>query len=246
MIELTACGAPAAPTISAALALTATPVVAPSPSGEPPPIIAAVIAPTQPQVTGTYPIGTVTPIPSVSSPIPPIESQPAVMRTTSTPTLALCPPLPTPTSLETSAAVEHFEHGLMFWLQARNAIWVLIDSPLERQYDWRVLPNLWSEGQPENDPALQPPPGKFQPVRGFGVAWRAGGGPYGPQHNDLGWAVDEEAGFTTALIYYPQGYYSPDCTWLPKSGIYELKDKRSNVFQFNGEGGMAKIVTSNK
>ncbi len=245
MIELTACGAPATPTIAAAFAPSATLDVASTQSSEPPPTIAVAIVPTLPQVIVTHPIGTATPIPSVPSPIPLIEPQPAV-RSTSTPTLAPCPPPPTPTALETSAAVEHFEHGLMFWLQARNEIWALIDSPLERQYDWRVLPNLWSEGQPENDPALQPPPGKFQPVRGFGAAWRAGGGPYGPQHNDLGWAVDEEAGFTTALIYYPQGYYSPDCTWLPKSGIYELKDNRGVTVQFVGEGGTAKIVPSNK
>ena len=50
-------------------------------------------------------------------------------------------------------------------------------------------------------------------------------------------------GFDTTLIYYPQGFYSPDCTWMPKSGIYELRDARGTVYQFVGAGGVAKIVT---
>jgi hypothetical protein len=141
------------------------------------------------------------------------------------------------------AAVQHFEHGQMFWLHDRDEIWALIASPLEEQFYWRVLPNVWAEGQPENDPALQPPAERFQPVRGFGSAWRLGGGSHGPQQADLGWASDEEIGFDTTLIYYPQGFYSPDCTWMPKSGIYELTDEQGTVYQFVGAGGIAKIAT---
>jgi hypothetical protein len=121
----------------------------------------------------------------------------------------------------------------------------LIESPTADQFYWRVLPNLWSVSQPESDPAIQPPPGKFQPVRGFGLAWRLGGGSVSPQRSDLGWALDEETGFTTSLLYYPQGFYSPDCKWMPKSGIYEMKDDRGTVIQFVGAGGIAKISTGN-
>jgi hypothetical protein len=156
-----------------------------------------------------------------------------------------CPPLPEPTEVKTQAAVQHFEHGLMFWLQEPNEIWTLIVSPLEDQLYWHILPNLWTEGQPESDPQLQPPAGRFQPVRGFGYAWRLGGGSQGPQRADLGWALDRELGFDTTLIYYPQGSYSSDCTWMPKSGIYELRDERGTVYQFVGAGGIAKIVTNN-
>ena len=67
---------------------------------------------------------------------------------------------------------------------------------------------------------------------------------YGPQRADLGWAIDEEAGFGATLIYYPQGFYSPDCTWMPKSGIYELTDEHGTVYQFVGAGGVARIVTA--
>ena len=148
--------------------------------------------------------------------------------------------MPAPTEIDTQAAVQHFERGLLFWLQTNNEIWALIDSPLEKQFYWRILPNLWVEGTPEI-PAngLMPPAKRYVPVRGFGQAWLS------PSlRDDLGWAVDEEAGFTTTLTYYPQGFYTPDCTWEPKSGIYELKDDRGQVFQFVGAGGIAKRMSN--
>ncbi|HSD83927.1 MAG TPA: hypothetical protein VLG46_08725 [Anaerolineae bacterium] len=189
----------------------------------------------------TTPIDTATPISSEPGPsLTPVTRS----RPTATATLPECPPLPEPTEVKTQAAVQHFEHGAMFWLQERDEIWALITSPQADQFYWRILPNLWVEGQPESDPRLQPPSGQFQPVRGFGYAWRLGGGSYRPQRADLGWALDEEIGFGTTLIYYPQGFYSPDCTWMPKSGVYELTDAQGTVYQFVGAGGIAKIVTS--
>ena len=189
----------------------------------------------------TSPIASATPIGPAPTSAPGVRTQP-----TATSAWPECPTLPAPIAVKTRAAVQHFEHGLMFWLRDRAEVWALIASPLKDQFYWRVLPNLWAEGQRESDPAVQPPVGRFQPVRGFGDAWRRGGGSHGPQRTDLGWAIDEEAGFDTALIYYPQGFYSPDCTWLPKSGIYELTDERGTVYQFVGAGGIAKIVTSNE
>lgn len=196
----------------------------------------AVVIPTRSvELTPTNPV-------IIPATIPRVVTKP--IERASTATLPECPPLPAPIETKTPAAVQHFEHGLMFWLQDRAEIWTLIDSTLTDQFYWRVLPNGWSEGQPESDPKLQPPSDRFQPVRGFGAVWRLGGGSYGPQRDDLGWAIDQEFGFDTTLIYYPQGYYRPDCTWLPKSGIYELRDARGTVYQFVGAGGIAKIVTS--
>jgi hypothetical protein len=209
-----------------AVPIEKTPVLLPTRSVELAPTITAVIPATIPLIV-TRPIET--------APIP---------TSTATSILPECQPLPVPTEVKTQAAVQHFEHGLMFWLQERDEIWTLIASPLEEQFYWRVLPNVWSEGQPESDANLQPPADRFQPRRGFGAAWRLGGGSYGPQRADLGWAIDEETGFDTTLIYYPQGFYSPDCTWMPKPGIYELRDARGTTYQFVGAGGIAKIVTS--
>jgi hypothetical protein len=151
--------------------------------------------------------------------------------------------LPTPTAQGTQAALQRFEHGLMIWLQTQQEIWALADSPIAGQYYWRVYPDLYIDGMLESDPAIVPPAGKFQPVRGFGIAWREGSTSQRPLREELGWAIERESGFTTTLTYYPQGFYSPDCIWMPKSGIYELKDDRGNMIQFVGAGGIAKIVT---
>ncbi len=207
----------------------------------PPPTVAATSVPTLPPATVTQPRAIPTSRPIVLSPTALIEVPP-----TSTP--LTCPPFPTPTRWDTQSAVQHFEHGLMFWLQARNEIWALLDSPLANQFYWRTLPNLWIEGTPEV-PAngLTPPAKRYVPVRGFGQAWFAGGGSASqPLRDDLGWAIDEETGFNTTLTYYPQGFYTPDCTWEPKSGIYELKDDLGQVFQFVGAGGIAKRMDNDQ
>ncbi len=202
------------------------------------PARAAEQPPTIPPVV-TQPIEVTTSIGIAPTPTSAVRSLPGA-----TSTLPECPSFPTPSSVKTPAAVQHFEHGLMFWLQEQNEVWVLIDSPTKNQFYWRVLPNVWAEGQPEIDPRLQPPAGRFQPQRGFGMAWRSGGGSSGPQRPDLGWAIDTELGFDATVIYYPQGFYSPDCTWMPKSGIYELADAHGVVYRFVGAGGIAQIVTS--
>jgi hypothetical protein len=241
MLWLTACAAGDSSSLAlTSVPITHTPLSPPTRSVELAPTTAAVIPATVSRVV-TRPIGPATPIEIAPTPMPTTRSRP-----TATLTWPECPPLPAPTEIKTQATVQHFEHGLMFWLQERNQIWALIASPLEDQFYWRVLPNLWLDGQPESDPAVRPPPDRFQPVRGFGAVWRLGGGTYGPQRDDLGWAVEEETGFDTTLIYYPQGFYSPDCTWMPKSGIYELHDVRGIVYQFVGAGGIAKIVTGNQ
>jgi hypothetical protein len=216
-----------------------TPSIAATPtrSPVPPSAVAAGSVLTLPPATATQPLNTPTPLPIVSSPTPSI-------KVSLTSTALACPPFPTPTVLDTQAAVQHFEHGLMFWLQDRSEIWALLNSPTEKQFYWRTLPNLWVESTPEvPDNTLSPPAGRFVPIRGFGQAWFAGGELASkPLRDDLGWATDEETGFTTTLTYYPQGFYTPDCTWEPKSGIYELKDNRSQVFQFVGAGGIAKLI----
>ncbi len=209
-----------------------------APSVELTPTRAAEQPPAVPPVV-TKPIEMATPIGIAPTSTLAVRSLPGA-----TSTLPDCPPFPTPSSVTTAAAVQHFEHGSMFWLQEQNEIWALIDSPTKNQFYGRVLPNVWAEGQPEVDPRLQPPAGRFQPQRGFGMAWRSGGGSSGPQRPDLGWAIDTELGFDATVTYYPQGFYSPDCTWMPKSGIYEWADARGVVYRFVGAGGIAQIVTN--
>jgi hypothetical protein len=246
-VLLIACGAP----VSAPPAITTTSILAaPTPRSArsvPPPTIAVAVVPTLPAIIVTNPLPGAT---SWSTPTPDAAATGSARSATAT-TAALSTPIavptcvtawPTPTVESTPAAIQHFEKGVMFWLQTRNEIWVLITSPTPNQFYWRVLPNQWSEGMADSDPKLTPPPDRYQPVRGFGYAWRIGSGSTNAQQPELGWATDEEAGFTVSLIYYPQGFFSPDCIWMPKSGIYELKDNRGKVYRFVGEGAVANLV----
>ena len=254
---VTACGAPAPVPTSVLPASTPTVMNIPTrvttahPTATrlagPAPTIAVAMVDTLPPIVVTNPLPSVTPWPT---PIPPtadavyVATATAIANApTSTPVMPTCPPLPTPSVESTAAAVQHFETGLMFWLQTRNEIWVLIQAPTANQFYWRVLPNQWSEGIAELDPNLKPPADRYQPVRGFGYAWRIGSGSTDAQRPDLGWAIDEEVGYQATVVYYPQGFYSPDCTWEPKSGIYELRDDRGQVYRFVGEGGVANLVT---
>ena len=242
----TAAITPAATSIPAlaSLAATATPRSARS---VPPPTIDVVIVPTLPPIIVTNPLPSATPWPTSA----PEAAATAVAIDSMATSAALNTPIavptcvatwPTPGIESTSAAIEHFENGLMLWLQTRNEIWVLITSPTPNQFYWRVLPDKWSEGMAVSDLNITPPPGRYQPGRGFGYAWRIGSGLMEAQRPDLGWAIDEEAGFAGSLIYYPQGFFSSDCAWQPKSGIYEMKDNHGKVYRFVGEGGVANLV----
>jgi hypothetical protein len=91
-------------------------------------------------------------------------------------------------------AAERFEHGLMIWVSGQDHIYILFGG--SGTPAWSVQQNGWFTGQPETDPSLNPPAGLFQPVRGFGAAWRASGG-IGPTVRDrLGWATEPEAALT--------------------------------------------------
>lgn len=115
-----------------------------------------------------------------------------------TPRVEGCPIAPVRT---TPAAFQRFERGAMIWLAETDSIYVLYDTlysgnatRLER-YD-----DAFVEGEP--DPALptEPPPGKFAPVRGFGLVWRTREN----VRSSLGWALAPEQGYTACL---GQAYY---------------------------------------
>jgi hypothetical protein len=100
---------------------------------------------------------------------------------------------PAEAALYSGAAEQHFENGVMVWVGAEDRIYVLyFDDPLPK---WIAFVDEWEEGQPEYDPALVPPDGLRQPVRGFGLIWREQPG----VRERLGWAIDREAGYATAV-----------------------------------------------
>ena len=78
----------------------------------------------------------------------------------------------------------------MIWLEGEKRIYVLLnDGGLYTYAD------TWTADQPDSDPGIKPPVGRYQPVRGFGKVWRAD--PY--IRSRLGWAMAREQGYQAQL-----------------------------------------------
>ena len=92
----------------------------------------------------------------------------------------------------TWAAEEPFEHGWMLWLEngpgSSRLIVVFYENGSYEKY-----PDTFVEGEPESDPSFVPPPGLYQPIRGFGKLWRT----HPEVRERLGWATAPEQGFYT-------------------------------------------------
>jgi hypothetical protein len=105
----------------------------------------------------------------------------------------------------TWAAWEAFERGYMVWRSDTDRVYVFFfaggSNPgtgeyLETPDEWR-----WDGSNPDGV-GLSPPPGLYEPVRGFGYAWREFlGGPDGR----LGWAREEEKGFCANIQPFERG-----------------------------------------
>ena len=102
----------------------------------------------------------------------------------------ICPTEP----LDSPAAQQHFEHGVMIWVEKEDAVYVLYGQPLYTTH-WTRFEDLWEEGEPEQDDSITAPEGLQQPRRGFGLVWREQ-----PQvREQLGWAIAGEKAYTTVL-----------------------------------------------
>lgn len=103
-------------------------------------------------------------------------------------------------AVSSGAAEQTFENGIMIWLQALDEIYVIAwDGRF-----WR-FPDTWDATQPESDPALVPPPGMQQPIRGFGKVWRENPAVSAA----LGWPPGVELGYT-AQYQRPFGEAPPE------------------------------------
>jgi hypothetical protein len=124
-----------------------------------------------------------------------------------------CPSAP---PIFTDGAELRFERGVMLWNRAEDRIYVLFD---DRPYpDWKALVDQWDEGEPESDPSIVPPAGLYQPVRGFGLVWREE-----PDVRDrLGWAVDTETGYPTAIQRTSRFKYNDTYIEALDGGVWEL------------------------
>jgi hypothetical protein len=173
--------------------------------------------PTLPLPTGvvlqqpTQPIGTFGPPPSPEAPLaltpiacdpPPMPFAPVWQNIEQARTLMRCP-IGAPE--EVRGVFQAFEHGVMFWRESDKSIFVLSDLMIRQGQEtdswWRVA-DTFREGEPEGDPALQPPDGLLQPVRGFGNAWRSNAF----IREALGWAVGSEAEISSLWQQFEGGW----------------------------------------
>jgi serine/threonine protein kinase len=173
-----------APATTTELPITDTPM--PIPTDTP-------IPPTETPVTPTD-----TPVIPTDTPIPPTYTPTPACGLPTDPTLA---PLwdrarlgcPTASSAITWAAWESFERGYMLWRSDTDNVYILNmqGGTNLSAGTWELRTDTWDGSNPDGV-GLSPPPGLYEPVRGFGWLWRTYLGGPGSQ---LGWAREEEKGF---------------------------------------------------
>ena len=125
---------------------------------------------------------------------------------------------PAMTPMLSAAAQQSFERGQMIWLGVQTQIYILFTDG--KTPAWMVYNDTFKDGQPDRDPSLNPPANLAQPIRGFGLVWRAQ-----PTVRDrLGWAIGSEQGF--------DGAYQIDSTTPVPMQYLRLRD--GSVVQLSG------------
>lgn len=125
-------------------------------------------------------------------------------------------------SLTSPAAVQTFERGTMLWLGTEDAIVVLYTEPAYTTR-WARFEDRWDEGNPVDNPALEPPPGLQQPIRGFGLVWRE----HPEVREQLGWATAGEQGYTTVLQRTTRYKYNAAYVLARDGDVWYLGPERS-------------------
>jgi hypothetical protein len=121
----------------------------------------------------------------------------------------------------TAGAEEHFRRGTMLWAAAEDRIYVLFED--EQYPRWSAYEDEWDEGEPTLDRDIELPPGFQQPVRGFGLVWREEPG----VRERLGWAVDEERGYESAVQRSSHVRYRVLYIRALNGGVWELAPNSS-------------------
>ncbi len=86
------------------------------------------------------------------------------------------------------AAGEDFENGRAYWYPD-NPPHVYI---IYNDHTWAGYIDTYTGTEPDHDPTIVPPAGRYQPVRGIGKTWRTQPG----VRDKLGWALEPESDFT--------------------------------------------------
>jgi hypothetical protein len=198
--------------------------------GPPPTTIVLVVTATPEQTTESQSVTTAESQSPTSPPtaIPPTETPAA----TATPN-----PFPTPTLGQIQVAEQQFEHGRMFWIQPRKQIWVMYDNG-SGSGKWEVYDDTFEDGEVESDPSIVPPPGEYQPERGFGKLWRNTPG----MRDALGFGIIPEYGYVSNYEYHPGGTVQ-DGKYVPGPGYHILFSLYQDKFQFNEADGTWKKLS---
>jgi hypothetical protein len=120
-------------------------------------------------------------------------------------------------------AEQRFEHGLMLWVGAEDRIYTLYD-PDPYTARWDAFSDDWQEGDPVDDPTIIPPPGFYQPQRGFGLVWRE----QFLVRERLGWAVALEQGYETATQSTSYARYNEIYLRAADGNVWWLKAEGSD------------------
>jgi hypothetical protein len=102
-------------------------------------------------------------------------------------------------------AMQRFQHGAMINLKG---IYVLQSGPAStggkpiEGGTWSGTRNSWREPEPASLGLVSPEPGLFEPILGFGKAWRE---QYGGPDGVLGWATEEETTTDASWQLFEQG-----------------------------------------
>ena len=132
-----------------------------------------------------------------------------------------------------STVAQRFERGLMIWREQpdfyRSQIYTFFNDGLWPY--WNPSNNQWEAGMPESDPAIVPPQGYYQPVRGFGEFWRNAtfGSIELSARDRLGWATEEESALgPLPMQCHTGGSYHPLCYLAgPDGAVYALRPDNS-------------------
>jgi hypothetical protein len=130
----------------------------------------------------------------------------------------ICPAAPASSS---AAAVQHFERGIMIWVEEEGQIYILYDDV--NSPGWNRYVDQWNATELEMDPAMTPPDGLFQPIRGFGLVWREESG----VRDRLGWAIEQESGFETIVQRTSYAKYNETYILASDGEIWRLHPERS-------------------
>jgi hypothetical protein len=118
-----------------------------------------------------------------------------------------------------AGAFQQFQNGVMVWIAAQDAIYVIYDSATIPR--WQVFQDTFTEGTPDDTSwAGTPPQFTYYPRRGFALIWRNQLG----IRDRLGWAVSENE-----ISYSPQVQIGSD------SFIY-ISDPRGGVLSLTPNG----------